>query len=42
MDQRRYLLGYLGDGALDLTDELEEGGHGTEGYGVGCYADDAP
>lgn len=42
VDQRRYLLGYLGDRALDLTDELEEGGHGTEGYGVGCYADDAP
>lgn len=42
VDQRRYLLGYLGDRALDLADELEEGGHGTEGYGVGCNADDAP
>ena len=42
VDQRRYLLGYLGDRALDLTNELEEGGHGTEGYGVRGYADDAP
>ena len=42
VDQRRYLLGYLGDRTLDLADELEEGGHGTEGYGVGCNADDAP
>ena len=42
VNQRRYLLGYLGDRALDLADELEEGGHGTEGYGVRGYADDAP
>lgn len=42
VDQSRYLLGYLGDRALDLADELEEGGHGTEGYGVRGYADDAP
>ena len=42
VDQRRYLLGYLGDRALNLADELEEGGHGTEGYGVGGNADDAP
>ena len=30
------------DDLEDLADELEEGGHGTEGYGVGGYADDAP
>lgn len=42
VDQRRYLLGYLGDRALDLADELEEGGHGSEGYGVGGDAGYAP
>ena len=33
MYQGRDLLGYLGDRALDLSDELEEGRHRTEGDG---------
>ena len=38
MYEGRYLLGYLGDRSLDLSHELEEGGHGSEGDGSGCDA----
>ena len=42
MDQSRDLLGYLGDRTLDLSDELEEGCHRTEGDGFCCDASDSP
>ena len=42
MDQGRDLLGYLGDRTLDLSDELEEGCHRTEGDGLCCDAGDSP
>lgn len=42
MHEGRYLLGYLGDRSLDLSHELEEGGHGSEGDCSGCDACDSP
>ena len=42
MDSCGELAGHLGDRSLDLSYELEEGCHGSEGDGARCYACDSP
>ena len=42
LNQGRYLPGYLGDRSLNLSYELEEGRHGTEGDRMCCDARNSP